>query len=335
MRFCEINDIASVASELADGLRARGHVVEVIRPRLFGGSLPWTVKPVVGPVRAIEWAQMIRQVHAGHFDMVHIHYAYLGMVGILGQFPYILHCHGSDVREIRPYTRHLVERAIDGAARVYYATPDLEHYVRGRRRDATFLPNPVDTQLFRPLAPVCDNNSVLVCCSLSDIKGAGRILSACRILAERRPDIPITVTAGGEHTAAFADLPNVRVVPYRARNRLPELISEHGIVVGQVLLGALGMAELESIACGRPLVAWFRYDRSYPEPVPMLRALDGRDIAEAVIRLADDPMLRERLGSQGRDWVARHHSLAAAARAVEHATLEILGRGVRLRSAPA
>ena len=100
MRIAEINDIASVASDLAAGLRARGHEVTLIRPRLVGGGLPWMVKPVVGPVRAVEWAQIIREVHEGHFDMVHIHYAYLGMLGVLGKFPYILHCHGSDVREI-------------------------------------------------------------------------------------------------------------------------------------------------------------------------------------------------------------------------------------------
>ena len=37
MRIAEINDIASVASALADGLRARGHTVEVIRPRMQNG----------------------------------------------------------------------------------------------------------------------------------------------------------------------------------------------------------------------------------------------------------------------------------------------------------
>jgi hypothetical protein len=38
MRIAEINDIASVASGLADGLSARGHEVTVMRPRLIGGG---------------------------------------------------------------------------------------------------------------------------------------------------------------------------------------------------------------------------------------------------------------------------------------------------------
>src|SRR5690349_5849580 len=130
MRIAEINDIASVASDIATGLRARGHDVTLIRPRLFGGSLPSMVKPVVGPVRAVEWAQIIREVRSGHFDMVHIHYAYLGMLGVLGQFPYILHCHGSDMREIPPYTRPMITRALAEAGHVFYATPDLAAYVK-------------------------------------------------------------------------------------------------------------------------------------------------------------------------------------------------------------
>jgi glycosyltransferase involved in cell wall biosynthesis len=326
MRFCEINDIASVASELAGGLRARGHDVTVIRPRLFGGSLPWSVKPVVGPVRAIEWAQIIREVRAGGYDMVHIHYAYLGMVGVLGRFPYILHCHGSDVREIRPYTRPLVERALAHAGRVFYATPDLAGYVTARRPDATFLPNPVDGEEFRPLTPAAENDRVLVVCGLTDIKGARRILAACEMVAACRPEIRFTVIGGGDYTARFAALPNVTVVPHRPRAELPALINEHGVVVGQAFLGALGMAELEAMACARPLVAWFRYDRAYPEPAPMVRAVDAHDIAAGVVRLVDDPLERQRLGSLGRQWVLHHHSLALAARAVEVAALEVLGR---------
>jgi glycosyltransferase involved in cell wall biosynthesis len=323
MRFCEINDIASVASELADGLRARGHDVDLFRPRLYGGALPWAVKPVVGPIRAVEWASLIRHVRAGNYDAVHIHYAYLGMVGVLGHFPYILHCHGSDVREIRAYARPLVERAIDSADRVFYATPDLERYVRGRRSDATFLPNPVDAITFRPIVPASEATGVLVACALTGIKGAVRILAACQRLAAQRPDIPITVYGGGEFTPAFAALPNVSVVPTRPRSELPALIARHGIVIGQTLLGALGMAELEALACARPLIAWFRYDHTYPEPIPMARALDGREIADAVIRFHDDPAERHRLGEAARAWVIRNHSLSTAAEAVERAALSI------------
>ncbi|MBI2767837.1 MAG: glycosyltransferase family 4 protein [Chloroflexi bacterium] len=333
MRIAEINDIASVASELAGGLRARGHDVDVIRPRLVGGGLPWMVKPIVGPVRAIEWAQIIREVRAGNYDAVHIHYAYLGMVGVLGKFPYILHCHGSDVREITPFTRPMVERALRGASRVFYSTPDLASYVKARRPDAEFLPNPVDTDDFQPMAPARESRDVFICCALSDIKGATRIHDACRRLAEQRPDIRVTAVAGGEWTARFEALPNVTLVPHQRRSRLPAIISRHGVVVGQVLLGVVGMAELEAMACARPVVAWYTHNHAYPERPPFVRAVDGVDIAAAVTRLVDDADGRQRLGDAGRTWVRRFHSVADTAERVERAALGLLAAHASQRAA--
>ena len=178
MRIAEINDIASVASDLSTGLRGRGHEVTLIQPRLIGGSLPWAIKPVVGPVRAVEWAQIIRQLNRERYDAIHIHYAYLGMLGVLGKLPFLLHCHGSDVRRITPFTMPMVERALRGASSVFYATPDLGAFVLKRRPDATFLPNPVDSQTFAPRAPVTGSRDVYICCSLTDIKGIRRILQA-------------------------------------------------------------------------------------------------------------------------------------------------------------
>lgn len=325
MRIAEINDIASVASELAEGLRARGHTVKVIRPRLFGGSLPWMVKPLVGPVRAVEWAQLIRQVHAGNFDVVHIHYAYLGMVGVLGKFPFILHCHGSDVREITPFTRPMIERSLEAAQRVYYATPDLAEYVLARRPDAEFLPNPVDDDDFRPSSAASDENGVFICCSLSDIKGVPRLLAACERLARVRPEIKVTAIAGGGYTDAFARLPNVTLIPHQPRTALPAIINRHAVVLGQALLGAVGMAELEAVSCARPVVAWYRYNHAYTEPPPIVKAVDGFDIATAVERLIDDPAERDRLGDAGRRWIQRYHNLADASGRVEAAAVQLVG----------
>jgi glycosyltransferase involved in cell wall biosynthesis len=326
MRIAEINDIASVASGLADGLSARGHEVTVIRPRLVGGGLPWMVKPVVSPVRAVEWAQIIRMVQAGHYDAVHIHYAYLGMLGILGKFPYLLHCHGTDVREITPFTRPMIERALRAADTVYYATPDLASFVLERRPDARFLPNPVDSQQFAPTRPACDSAKVLIACALNEIKGSSRLLDACRRLARERPDIEITAFDGGEHAAEFALLPNVTLVPRMPRSRLPGLIGQQGVVMGQVLLGSLGMAELEAMACARPVIAWYSYNRAYTEPPPVVRAVDGYDIAAAVARLVDDPGQRDEIGSASRAWVERFHGLAAIAATVERDAGELVRR---------
>jgi glycosyltransferase involved in cell wall biosynthesis len=323
MRIAEVNDIASVASELARGLRDRGHDVTVIQPRLFGGGLHWAVKPVVSPVRLLEWTRLVRRLRAEQYDLIHIHYAYLGMVGVLGKFPYLLHCHGSDIWQITPFTRYITSRALKNAGHVFYATPDLAA-VLDQRPDAEFLPNPIDTEAFRALSPASDSTAVYIACALDDLKGAPALLEACRILAAQRPDIRLTAIAGGKYTPDFEALPNVGLLPRQARSDLPAVISRHGIVVGQTNLGAAGMAELESMSCARPVVCHFTFGGAYPEPPPFVAGKTGPEIAAAVIRLVDDPALRARTGGEGRAWIERHHDLRRITERVERAAFDLL-----------
>ena len=317
MRIAEINDIASVASEIGAGLRARGHEVTLFHPRLVGASLHPQVKPITAPIRALDWVDMIRRIRRGNFDLVHIHYAYLGNVGALGGFPYILHCHGTDLRGSTLVTRPLIRRALREARHVFYSTPDLAPYVERQRPDGEFLPNPIDVDQFRPFVPAAERSSVLICCGLTEVKGAGRILKACERLAKERPDIRITAYGGGEYTAAFQALPNVTVVTHQPRWKLPGLINQHGIVIGQVKIGSVGMAELEAMACGRPVITWFNELTAYSAPPPCITAVDAVEIAEAIVALVDDPAAREAAGVRGRAWVLEHHGLAMVVDRVE------------------
>lgn len=334
MRIAEINDIASVASEIGAGLRARGHDVTLYHPRLVGANLHPQIKPVTAPVRALDWLDLIRRIRQGNYDLVHIHYAYLGNVGALGGFPYILHCHGTDLRGGTAVTRPLIRNALREARHVFYSTPDLEHYVAAVRDDGEFLPNPIDTSQFRPITQAKDRSNVLICCSLTEIKGAGRLLKACQALAQQRPDIRITAIGGGHYTAAFQALPNVTVVAHQPRWKLPGLINQHGIVLGQVRLGSAGMAELEAMACARPVVTWFNELHAYDEPPPYVPAVDSIDIVSAITTLADSPELRESLGAKGRAWVEEHHGLERVVTRVEDVAKAIV-EGRLIPQAPA
>jgi glycosyltransferase involved in cell wall biosynthesis len=214
-------------------------------------------------------------------------------------------------------TRPLIRRALREASHVFYSTPDLAAYVERQRPDGEFLPNPIDVQQFRPVVPASERNDVLICCGLTEVKGAGRILKACQRLAVERPDIRITAYGGGEYTADFHALPNVTVAAHQPRWKLPGLINQHGIVVGQVKIGSVGMAELEAMACARPVVTWFNELTAYPEPPPYVTAVDAVDIADAIIKLAAQPELRDSIGAKGREWVFEHHGLAKVVDRVE------------------
>ena len=327
MRIAEINDVASVASELSAGLRARGHDVTLFQPRLVGGQLPGLIKPAVVPLRAFEWGQLVRRVRAGHFDLLHIHYAYIGMVGVLAGVPYILHCHGSDVWGLTPVTRWPATRALKGAAHVFYSTPDLAVHTLRHRPDAEFLPNPIDWHTFRADKPAGDSDAVYVACALDDLKGGPRILDACRLLALERPGVRVTVTARGKYLPEFAALPNVTVIPAQERAALPGVIGRHGVVIGQVNLGAAGMAELEAMSCARPVVASFTYGAAYAEAPPFVQANTASGIAAAVIRLVDDAPLRQLTGDAGRVWIQRYHDFDAIVDRVEAVACEAVAAG--------
>jgi glycosyltransferase involved in cell wall biosynthesis len=306
-----------VASEIGAGLRARGHEVTLFHPRLVGANLHPQVKPVTAPIRALDWLDLIRRIRQGNFDLVHIHYAYLGNVGALGGFPYILHCHGTDLRGGTLVTRPLIRNALREARHVFYSTPDLGAYIAPVRSDGEFLPNPIDTNQFRCITPASRRPTAFICCALTDVKGAGRLLNACKRLAADRPDIRITAIGGGDYTQAFQALPNVTIIARQPRWKLPALFNQHGIVIGQVKLGSAGMAELEAMACGRPVVTWFNELHAYADVPPYVTAVDGFDIASAVANLVDQPELRDELGQRGRAWVAEHHSLAEVVTRVE------------------
>src|SRR3990170_804339 len=85
-------------------------------------------------------------------DLVHVHYATQGFVGPMAGRPYVLHCHGTDVRGVAPgsprgrYLGVVMRRA----ALVLVSTPDLLDDAARLVADPVYLPNPIDTSLFTP-----------------------------------------------------------------------------------------------------------------------------------------------------------------------------------------
>jgi glycosyltransferase involved in cell wall biosynthesis len=325
MRFVQVNDIASVASELAVALRKRGHEVDLLYPRLYGASLPPVGKLAVAPLRFLDWVRLARRIRAGNYDAVHIHYGYLGVVGMLARRPYVLHCHGDDVRDVsRRVWAPLIRLAIRKARHVYYSTPDLREPLLAIRPDVEFLPNPIDIDTFRPEPLPPEAQDVLVACALNENKGVANILDAARILEDARPRTRITALAGGAGSSAAQDLPNVVLYLHQPRAKLPALMSRHRVIIGQVYQGAVGMVELEAMACGRPVITWFTYEDAYAAPPPFVNAQRGAEIAAAVTGLLDDPQRCERLGREGRAWVEQNHNASVMAERIEELALRFV-----------
>jgi len=226
--------------------------------------------------------------------------------------PYVVHCHGSDIRDTVPggVWERAISPAILRAAGVLYSTPDLATPARRFRRDAVFLPNPVDTQVFRPGSS--PERDILVGIRLDATKGAEIALDAVRRVVASRPSTTVTVIRSGSIDEGLdRDLgSSVRwIAPVRHRD-MPDIIRMHRIAIGQFASGAIGVYELEAMACGVPVIADFRYADSYSDGSP-IRPIDHGDRTSSAVgemeRLLSSEALLRRESAEVRQWAVRHH----------------------------
>jgi glycosyltransferase involved in cell wall biosynthesis len=321
LRIAHLNDVAAVGSVLARAMTELGEDAVVIAPRRFAPGLryPWRVATL--PFRGAALLGAAASVRLGHFDVVHVHYARFGFLGPLAGRGYALHVHGTDIRGVRPASWWARETGpfIRRARLVYYATPDLEEWVRPFRADATFLPNPIDTDLFRPLAagdPArLARRDLLVGVRLAPVKGLPTILEILRLLAAERPATTVTIVAQGEGLVAVraAAGPNAEVAARVPRDRLPELLRGHRLALGQFLVGAAGNYELEALASGVPVVMRFDHQDAYPSPMPVVNVPDARQAVTRICQLLDGGQQLDELAGRGPAWVEANHAARTVA----------------------
>lgn len=328
MKIAHVNDISNVPSVLSEGLRLLGHDVELLRLRLVGGKLPTWSKVLLLPWRGQEIRGLNRHIRQGHFDIVHIHFAYLGWAGILGGYPYILHCHGTDVRRNlnQFYQRPFVVRSLQQARKVFFSTPDLAEHVLPVRADAVWFANPIDTELFGPDSASEDDQGrrprVLFISALSSIKGVERAFQVIDLLQKQVPEVETAVMGFGDQLRRYEQWPGITVLPQVPYEEMPTLIRSCDVVVGQLRLGILSMSETEAMACGRPVVGEFRYPEIYADPPPILTGETPEKLVGQVIHLLDDTDARRDMGHRSREWVMKYHDYRRVARKLETYYLE-------------
>lgn len=324
LRIAQVNDIAAVGETLARAMRKLGEDAVLIEPRRIRTGLGYPWRAAALPFRAGGIAGAGWSLRRGGFDVVHVHYARLGMLGPMSGRPYTLHIHGTDIRGVRPdsWWGRLTGPWIRRARLVYYATPDLAEWVLPFRDDAIFLPNPIETDRFEPLAaghPARDGRrDLLVGVRLASIKGLDTIVETLRVLAATRPLTTVTIVAQGEGLAAAREAagPNTTIAPRVGHDGLADLIRSHRLALGQFAVGAVGNYELECVACGVPMVMRFDRGDAYPEPAPFVTALTGEEAALRVVELLADAAARDRLAEMGVTWVRRNHDAQAIANRV-------------------
>ena len=137
MRILQVHQINQVAYTYGEDLERRGHYVEVYEPSLVGGLAPLPVKMAFMPWRVLDMRHVVGKLNRSHFDIVHIHWASYGVLGLASRIPYIVHCHGGDVRH---RLQHPLSRVMSELQAMSCARPVIASF---RYDDAYPTPPPI------------------------------------------------------------------------------------------------------------------------------------------------------------------------------------------------
>lgn len=90
------------------------------------------------------------------------------------------------------------------------------------------------------------------------------------------------------------------------------LYRDADIIVDQIRCGSYGLLSVETMALGKPVIAYIREDLlpAFPPDLPIYNANPG-NLKERLRELLANPALRLELGVKGRKYVERHHAKEA------------------------
>ena len=296
-----------------EALAARGVDVRVVAPRDRGRSVALRLLDLL--VRGLT-------LRPG-FDGVEGHVLYPdGLVALLvarlRRRPLLIYAHGADVREAATRNRahrrlaRLVARSADAVVTNSAATAEL---VAGLGRRAEVIPPGVDLERFRPASSAecrtalgLPNEGLLALYvgTLSRRKGAD-------VFAEGIAGSPgwlgVMVGDGDLMPVLRSEHPNLHLVGPVAPDAVPDWIDAADVVVVPSREEPLGLAAVEALACGVPVVASatgglreiVRDDVS-----GFLVPPDDPGALAAALGRFQDPGLRGRLAGAARESVAAH-----------------------------
>jgi glycosyltransferase involved in cell wall biosynthesis len=111
------------------------------------------------------------------------------------------------------------------------------------------------------------------------------------------------------------------------KNQLILYYNAADIILDQFVLGSWGTSTPEAMACGKPVLMFYKKDyimRAFGKEPPILSSISDDDIYSNLLKIAKDPELAVDMGSKSREWIIETHS----SRVVALRHLEILQKSV-------
>lgn len=308
-RILHFHDCADVGGALVRAAARQGHCWDYLsaeevrpsqRPRGTIASKATTLGLMAGFHPRIRRAQLL-----------HIHYVMVVPTAtqwLMPARPYVLHLHGTDIREHWAHGRRAspVQRYVDGAEYVYYTNLDTREAAEEARPDAEFMPAFIEPERLEPWAPEVNMSTrVLFLSRWEDNKGAQQNLELARSLRRARPDIVLEGLDWGRHAPEAAE------AGVHLRPKMPHADYAAWLAGGHFGIGQanemLGVSEFEAMATGLPLaVLGSRIPRPDDGSTPPVIEGTVSEVVEQLSHGADDPhRISAELG--GQSWALSHH----------------------------
>jgi colanic acid biosynthesis glycosyl transferase WcaI len=239
--------------------------------------------------------------------------------------------------------------------RLVVVTPAFKEYLIEHWRvpeDKIFVvENGVETNLFSRLTPNLairrelraeEKFVVSYIGTMGAAHGLETLLEAAALLRAREPKVLFVLVGEGAEKARIVSvarsrgLTNVRFVGQQPREKIPAYItaSDACLVLlkkTELFKTVLPTKMLEFMSCARPVILGVDgHARKVMEQADagiFITPEDPAALAEAVVRLAGDPVLRESLGRNGRQHVLRYFSRQHTARIYLEVLQDLLARG--------
>ena len=312
-------------------VRQRGHHVDVITSHMRGvGARPNVIQigrsqPVYanGSMARITigyrlWRQMREALRRGRYDIVHIHsplVATLPLVAIdVAECPLVgtFHTYFERSRTYEIYPRYFQKRLDRLDAAIAVSPAAAEAHSRYFQTSWTIIPNGIDTDSFTPHAPAApgfptDVPVILFLGRLDPRNGLPTLITAFRRVRDQGRRARLVVVGDGPLRAHYERMagrdPDITFVGSVLDAR-PSYYAHSAIYACPTTKASFGITLLEAMACGTPIVCsdifGFREVVAHEREALLFPCGDHERLADALIRLLDDPALRARLGRAGR-----------------------------------
>jgi glycosyltransferase involved in cell wall biosynthesis len=334
---------------LLQNLAQWGHCNDLATPpvgELFRRSLDSSVRKIPLTVRN-DWdlravPALRRLIRQERYDIVHLHTKRAHALSLWlprgNRTPKYVVTRRMDYPEARNcYNRYLYNRRVDGVVAISHSIVDLLSEAGVNRGSIRLIYSGIDPRPFRlaardeqrPGEPAI----VAVVAVLEERKGHRFLLDAARMLKDRGRKIKYVLAGEGSHKAQLQQMARIlglqREVFFAGFvNDIPQLLSSIDVLVLPSLYEGLGVAALEGMAAGKPVVgtrvgglAESIVDGATGFLVPRR---DSTALAEAIEKLVADPSMAQAMGQRGVERVLKNFTIEQVARQNEEYYYQLL-----------